>query len=223
MPNPGQGDLDGDGIGNACDDDRDGDGVNNDVDNCPDVANADQLDTDGDGIGDVCDPDFASCGPGQQYEPILLPNATATDGIAGVCLLCSVSDEGNVIDANLDNAARVSVPVGVTGSGFVRVEDTDTTYTGSNRVGFVVENPGTIIDLALLESFTLTTLLNGTVVDSETGGSLLALSLLGGGDRGLVVFETSGSFNQVQINVGALVGLLNQTDVYSACVAPVAP
>jgi dienelactone hydrolase len=38
------------------DPDRDGDGVLNDVDNCPDVANADQADSDDDGIGDACDP-----------------------------------------------------------------------------------------------------------------------------------------------------------------------
>jgi hypothetical protein len=36
--------------------DSDGDGVCNDVDNCPDVANADQSDTDRDGMGDACDP-----------------------------------------------------------------------------------------------------------------------------------------------------------------------
>jgi LAS superfamily LD-carboxypeptidase LdcB len=35
--------------------DEDGDGLTNDADNCPLVANADQLDSDANGIGDACD------------------------------------------------------------------------------------------------------------------------------------------------------------------------
>ena len=50
-------DLDGDGLGDPCDDDDDGDGVNDAVDNCPPGtladANTNQLDSDGDGLTDV--------------------------------------------------------------------------------------------------------------------------------------------------------------------------
>jgi MYXO-CTERM domain-containing protein len=54
--NPDQLDTDGDGQGDACDDDIDNDGAMNDDDNCPEVDNPLQKDDDEDGIGDACDP-----------------------------------------------------------------------------------------------------------------------------------------------------------------------
>ncbi|WP_299116060.1 thrombospondin type 3 repeat-containing protein [uncultured Winogradskyella sp.] len=53
--NTDQSDIDGDNLGDLCDDDIDGDGVLNVDDNCPDTANADQADLDNNGIGEACD------------------------------------------------------------------------------------------------------------------------------------------------------------------------
>jgi arylsulfatase A-like enzyme len=66
-----QPDLDGDGEGDACENDLDGDGVNNAIDNCPQAANADQLDSDSDGLGDGCDNCVVMSNPDQADSEVM--------------------------------------------------------------------------------------------------------------------------------------------------------
>ncbi|MBI5285723.1 MAG: thrombospondin type 3 repeat-containing protein, partial [Chloroflexi bacterium] len=60
--------------------DTDGDALLDGVDNCPLVANPDQLDTNGNGIGSVCEAQTAVGGIAEQPDVIALPSAAASPG-----------------------------------------------------------------------------------------------------------------------------------------------
>ena len=104
LVNPHQVDLDGDGIGNECDDDLDGDGAADNADNCLTLPNADQADADGDGSGDVCDGDRDGDGvAGADNCPTLANPDQADTDADRVGNACDVDDDA---DGTADIADR---------------------------------------------------------------------------------------------------------------------
>ncbi|XP_072051456.1 uncharacterized protein [Amphiura filiformis] len=90
IPNDDQTDTNGDGEGDACDDDIDGDGVPNTDDTCPFTPTLNQDDTDGDGIADACDDDIDGDGiPNDCDNCVKMANVDQTDidndGLGDVC------------------------------------------------------------------------------------------------------------------------------------------
>jgi hypothetical protein len=85
-------------------DDTDGDGIPDATDNCPDVANPQQLDQDGDGIGNACDNCWKVANPDQEDAD--------DDGVGDACDTCPNSfedvpddDEGEVFGVDLNGCS----------------------------------------------------------------------------------------------------------------------
>ena len=90
--------------------DADSDGVLDGVDNCPTIANTDQIDTDRDGMGDACDSDDDGDGDADGADNCpLVANAdqldTDGDGIGNVC---DSDDDGDGDADGADNCPLVA-------------------------------------------------------------------------------------------------------------------
>jgi hypothetical protein len=137
----------------------------------------------------------------------------SASGTTGLCLFCSISNTSNVVDNNTATAATVSIPLGVSGAGYIEV-NLGQTYTSGTRAGFLIDVNGGVA--AALNSITITAYNNSTSVGSVSGSSLVNVVGLGGKQAVSGMFCSS--YNKLRVSLGSVVGILAAYSVYGVFV-----
>jgi uncharacterized repeat protein (TIGR01451 family) len=160
VPNPSQADLDGDGLGDACDPDIDGDGLPNARDAFP-LDSSEWLDTDGDGIGNNADPDDDNDGVLDGYDVDPLDPA-----VGGVLLHLAKTDASDPVQAGsqltytIDYANDGASKLTATGLMLTEIYSPKATFASANPMPDQGNNVWHLPDLAPGASGTITVTVN---------------------------------------------------------------
>lgn len=163
--------------------------------------------------------------------------ASVTEATDLLCVLCTVSNTGNIIDAPSTTFGTINVPLGLLGAlnlgnASVTVSSNSATpFPGSGSAGFLIGRPiGQLLEAEVLSQVQVSTLLNGNVV--QTSGvsiplraDLLGTSIAGGaGGTALVTIAPTAPFDALRLTfnsgiatVGLLENVLQTVNVYQAC------
>jgi hypothetical protein len=184
------------------------------------------------------------CGVGTPSVALVSPAYTATGSGTGLCTLlsaldlplCSTSNLANVTDGQNDSFGTIDVTVGALtlATESVTVAPTSEPATpgpvipGGLTVGFVVANPIDPVTVNLSQGLTISTLLNGSVVETSGGSSATQLNVLslintGNTNAAFLSFTTTpgSNFDTLELTDTADVAtVLGTVNVYSSCVIP---
>jgi|GEM_PF-1353017 len=142
----------------------------------------------------------------------------------GLCLLCGSGNAGNVVDGDLGNFLSYNSLLGlVSATSLMSVKDTTRLIPAGRRVGFVVDFPQGLLTSSLLSSFQLRTYRDNVLVENATStGGILTAGLIGGGrNQQRISFISSQEFDEIELIIGNVLGLLTSIRVYYAFEEPV--
>jgi VCBS repeat-containing protein len=140
-------------------------------------------------------------------------------GIFGLCILCSLLNEDNVVDADTTDFAEINLPIGVGGNARIAVEANEV-IPANYEVGFAMRQGSGLLNLTLLSAITISTYKDGDPRESVVANSALAnVTLLGSSNINLIGFKTTMDFDEVRMRVNGI-SILVDLDVYYAFVRP---
>jgi len=150
------------------------------------------------------------------FPVVINMDNTGYSGVA--CVSCVLNNAENILSNSTSDYATVDLTAGLLSVSTISVQDILTTYPSGYFAGFEIENSN-ILGVDLLDGITITTYLNGTQKESNTGGgNLLSISssLLSGSGRTSIGFLTTEAFNEVEIKFSNILSVnLGETRIYN--------
>jgi len=142
-------------------------------------------------------------------------NLTVTSNTTGGCVLgiCGIVNEPNLIDANLSNFSTAFTAIGLGVTHSIKVTDGNDTYAAGTFAGYrIAPNGGLSVDL--LNNISIKTYLGGVLKETMTGISLASINLAANPGNYIVGFNTTQSFDAIEISISSLVGAVTSTNVF---------
>jgi uncharacterized repeat protein (TIGR01451 family) len=147
-----------------------------------------------------------------------LSTLTSSTGLCTPILVCGVSNEANLIDGDLTNFATSAFGISVNTAHLLRVVDANTVYQAGTFAGFNIAPSGGLLSGSILNGITIRTYKAGVLREALSGSSLLNSNTISSPGNYIVGFNTSFSFDAIEIVLDGGVNLLSTTSIYYAVI-----
>lgn len=148
-----------------------------------------------------------------------VPTSQTTGTTLG-CVLCSVVNPTNDIDADTSNFTRLNIPVGLLGGSVYQQLVFPAVGAGTDSIRLNMASPTGLADVSLLGGAVVTVYNGTTQVSQTTLSNLLTIRLLNS-NRFVATVPTGAPYDRVEVRLTGVANLLNSLDIYGVrAVAP---
>jgi hypothetical protein len=142
-------------------------------------------------------------------------NLTTTSSTTGICVLgCGISNVSRLIDSNLANFATATTTIGVGVTHRLRATDGNDIFAAGTFAGYRIAPNGGLLSVDLLNNISIKTYLGGVARETVSGTALVNLTLLSDPGNYVLGFNTTLTFDAIEISISSLVGASTSTNIY---------
>lgn len=138
-------------------------------------------------------------------------------GPVSVCVLCSVSNPDDAVDADSVTRSAINIPLAALGGGYQQTLLFPSQSAAGDTVVIKLGLSPTLLSLGLLNSITVNSVLNGTDNNDVTNvgnSALIKVSLLTSGDELLIKFAPQVAFDGIKVQLTTALSLNTDVALY---------